>query len=128
MGWRPWELEQIEHPRDFIEAVHGFQWRMRWELDRAAFIAYHVLTAGGVKKNVGPGLEGEPIGVDEILGRPLFDDPLVPTPELSPSELEEREMEEAERFAKVERAKLEIWAAKRKREAEMRGEEFGIIG
>ena len=53
MGWRPWELERIEHPREFLEAIQGFRWRMNWEMDLAAFIVFHAYGAQGAKKEAG---------------------------------------------------------------------------
>jgi hypothetical protein len=119
MGWKPWEFERVAHPRDFRQAVRGYQWRLAWELDRTAFIAYHALIAfGGGKKEDGTRLE-----LRDMLGRDLFAEPLIPP--VAPDEVqqEEQAMEEAEREAQAERAKLQIYAAMKARQARERGED-----
>jgi hypothetical protein len=120
MGWRPWELRQIEHPREFIEAVQGYQWRMSWELDLAAFVAFHTIAASGSKRE-----DGTTFQPHDVLGRALFAEPLVPQPQPSEEQREEEERERAERFAKAERAKMQMWAAMKAKEAIARGEDPG---
>jgi hypothetical protein len=118
MGWKPWELERIRHPREFRQAIQGYYWRMDWELDCAAFVAFHVMVAmGGSKKQ-----DGTTFQLSDILGRELFN-PLVPPTELDAATQEEREMEAAAQAARAERAKLQIWAAMKAREARQRGED-----
>jgi hypothetical protein len=121
MGWRPWELERLEHPRDFLEAIKGFLWRQQQEMDRAAFIAIHVLNAAGGAKTQDT---GERITIEHILGRPLCE-PLIPPIEVDEAKREIDEMERTERQARAERAKLMIYAAQKAREARLRGEDPG---
>ena len=118
MGWRPWELERIAHPRDFAQAITGYRWRLDWDLDCAAFVAYYVLlsTGGGKRK------DGSEIALSDVLGRDLFA-PLVPPLEPDAATREELEWEQAEREAKAERAKMLIWAAQKARAARDRGED-----
>jgi len=119
MGWKPWELERISHPREFRQAIQGYYWRMDWELDCAAFVAYHVAIAmGGGTKH-----DGSPFQLSDILGRELFK-PLVPPAEHVEDEAAraEREMDEAVAAARAERAKLQIWAAMKAKQARERGE------
>jgi hypothetical protein len=118
MGWRPWELERIAHPQDFRDAVVGYQWRLNWDLDCAAFVAYHVLIAfGGSERK-----DGTTLTLSDMLGRDLFNS-LVPPSEPDEATREEREMEEAEREGKAERTKMLIWAAMKARQAKDRGED-----
>lgn len=117
MGWRPWELERIEHPRDFLEAIKGYQWRQAWALDLAAFAAFHAYSAAGAKKK-----DESPLTMEDILGREPFA-PLLPPAEMSEADRERQELEDAERVARQERAKLMIWAAQKARVARERGED-----
>lgn len=118
MGWRPWELERIAHPKDFRDAITGYRWQLDWELDCAAFVSFHVLVAmGGGKRK-----DGSDVGLSDILGRELFA-PLVPPPEPDAATREELELDQAEREAKAERSKMLIWAAQKARAARDRGED-----
>jgi hypothetical protein len=120
MGWRPWELERVAHPRDFHEAVLGFQWRLDRDLDCAAYVAYHALIAfGGAKKQDGTSLQ-----LSEMLGRDLFP-PFIPPRELDEATQEELAFDASLREAQAERSKLMIYAAQKAAEARRRGEDSG---
>ena len=118
MGWKPWELRQLEHPREFLECIRGYDWQWSRMLDCAAFIAYHSLVAAGAGKKK----DGEPLLISDLVGRDVFP-PLVPPVEETELQQLEREAEETERRARAERAKLQIWAAQKAKEMKDRGED-----